>query len=83
LVGQSSSVDQNGRRHVRWGDSETSHWEWGEKFKTVDDVFAFSPLEQGDFTNIPVVESRDYSDEEKLYEMYRKGYPEEWGDKAP
>lgn len=83
LSGQSSSVDQNGRRHVRWGDGETSHWEWGEKFKTVEDVFNFSPLEQGDFTNIPVVESRDYSDEEKLYQMYRKGYSAEWGDKAP
>jgi len=41
------------------------------------------PLEYADFTNTPVVESRDYSDEEKLYQMYRKGYPEEWGDRAP
>jgi hypothetical protein len=49
----------------------------------VEDVFAFSPLEQGDFTDIPVVESRDYSDEEKLYEMYSRGYPAEHGDRAP
>ena len=83
LDGQSSEVDSEGRRHVRWGDGQTSHWNWGEKFKTVEDVFAFSPLEQGDFTNIPVVESRDYSDEEKLYEMYRKSYPAEHGDRAP
>jgi hypothetical protein len=83
LSEQSSVTDEEGRRHVRWGDSQTSHWDWGEKFQTAEDVFAFSPLEQGDFTHIPVVESRDYSDEEKLYEMYRRGYPAEWGDKAP
>jgi len=83
LSDQTSRTDEAGRRHVRWGDSETSHWDWGEKFQTAEDVFAFSPLEQGDFTDIPVVESRDYSDEDKLYEMYRKGYPAEWGDQAP
>ncbi len=83
LEGQSSSVDSQGRHHVRWGDGETGIWDWGLFFKTPEDVFNFSPLEQGDFTNIPVVESRDYSDEEKLYEMYRRGYPAEWGDKAP
>lgn len=83
LNNQTFITDKEGRRHVRWGDGQTSHWNWGEKFKTVEDVFAFSPLEQGDFTNIPVVESRDYSDEEKLYEMYRRNYPAEWGDKAP
>ena len=83
LTGQSSEADDSGRRHVRWGDGVSGHWDWGEKFKTAEEVFAFSPLQQGDFTDIPVVESRDYSDEEKLYEMYRAGYPEEWGDAAP
>jgi len=83
LNNQSVRVDDKGRHHVRWGESETSIWDWGERFHSTDDVFAFSPLEQGDFTHIPVVESRDYSDEEKLYQMYRRGYPGEWGDKAP
>ncbi len=83
LKGQSSSTDEEGRSRVRWGEGETSYWDWGKHFKTAEDVFAFSPLEQGDFTNIPVVESRDYSDEEELYEMYRKGYPAEHEDKAP
>jgi len=83
LEGQSASTDKDGRQRVRWGTGETSHWDWGHHFKTVEDVFAFSPLEQGDFTDIPVVESRDYSDEEKLYEMYSKGYPAEHGDTAP
>ena len=83
LEHQTSSVNEEGRCRVRWGDGETNFWDWGKFFKTADDVFAFSPLAQGDFTNIPVVESGDYSDEEKLYERYRKGYPAEWGDKAP
>lgn len=83
LVGKRSSIDSQGRHHVRWGDGETDIWDWGLFFKTPEDVFNFSPLEQSDFTNIPVVESRDYSDEEKLYEMYRRNYPVEWGDKAP
>jgi hypothetical protein len=83
LQGESSATDEAGNRHVRWGDGQTGIWDWGLKFHTVEEVFAFSPLAQGDFTNIPVVESRDYSDEEKLYEAYRAGYPAEWGDKAP
>lgn len=80
---QSSFTDAKGRHNVRWGDSQTTHWDWGEKFSTPDEVFAFSPLEQGDFTDIPVVESRDYRDEDKLFALYRSRYPAEWGDKAP
>ena len=83
LEGRSSSTDDQGRHHVRWGAGESGHWDWGANFETAEDVFAFSPLEQGDFTDIPVVESRDYSDEEKLYEHYRAKFPAEWGDEAP
>ena len=83
LEGESSDVDERGHRHVRWGDGQSGGWDWGLEFKSAEEVFAFSPLEQGDFTKIPVVESRDYSDEEKLYESYRAGYPTEHGDRAP
>jgi hypothetical protein len=83
LTGTSSAVDDDGRRHVRWGTGQTTHWSWGERFHSADDVFAFSPLEQGDFTDIPVVVSQDFSDEETIYRNYRKNYPEEWGDAAP
>ena len=76
------SADE-GKQHVRWGDSFSWQWDWGHNFASAEEVFAFSPLEQGDFSNIPVVESRDYSDEEKLYQQYRASYPSEWGDKAP
>ena len=78
LEGHSSAADDRGRHHVRWGDGVTSHWDWGERFHTVEDVFAFSPLEQGDFSQIPVVESRDYRDEERLFQEYRSRYPAAW-----
>jgi hypothetical protein len=81
--GASSYTDAQGRHYVRWGDAHTGHWDWGKQFRTAEDVFAFSPLAQGDFTDIPVVESRDYSDEEALYRAFRAGYPAEWGDRAP
>jgi len=82
-VTATSITRDDGFRAVRWGESESGHWEWGKLFKTADDVFAFSPLAQGDFTNIPASECRDYRDDEKLYEGYRALYPAEWGDKAP
>ena len=78
-----SSTEHEGQHRVRWGDSETWQWDWGKNLKTAEEVFAFSPLEHADFTNVPVVESRDYSSVEALYDAYRKGYPAEWGDKAP
>lgn len=83
LKGQSSNIDEDGHHHVRWGAGTTTHWDWGDRFQTEEEVFAFSPLEQGDFTDIPVVVSQDFSSEEIIYNKYRKAYPIEWGDKAP
>jgi len=83
LKGESSYVDEKGDRYVRWGDGFSSHWNWGKNFQSAEDVFSFSPLEQGDFTDIPVVESHDYSNEEELYRMYRSRYPADWGERAP
>jgi len=83
LGGRSAVSDEDGRRRVRWGDGLSNYWDWGRQFKSAEDVFAFSPLEHADFTNVPVVESRDYSDEEKLYQEYRAHYPAAWGDNAP
>lgn len=77
------SVDGEGRRSVRWGDGESWHWDWGKHFRSAEEALSFSPLEHGDFTDVPVVESRDYSDEEQLYREYRGQYPAEWGDKGP
>ncbi|MBI2842155.1 MAG: hypothetical protein HYX78_02015 [Armatimonadetes bacterium] len=80
---ESSQPDGEGRHSVRWGEGESWDWDWGRQFENEEEVFAFSPLEQGDFTTIPVVESHDYRDEEKLYQEYRQLYPAEWGDEAP
>jgi len=69
---------------VRWGDGESGTWEHGEAhFKTAEDVLAFSPLAHADFTDMPVVEARDYSDEERLYLEYRSQFPAEWGQTSP
>jgi hypothetical protein len=83
LRGQSSIEDQDGHHYVRWGTGTSGHWDWGKTFKGAEEALCFSPLAQGDFTKIPVVESRDYSDENRLFEMYRKGYPADWGERAP
>lgn len=81
---KSSAEHPEGGRCVRWGAGVTWTWEHGERFFTsAEDVFAFSPLAQGDFTDWPVVESRDFRDEQKLYEFYRAQFPAEWGDEAP
>jgi hypothetical protein len=78
------SVDPE-KHTVRWGDSETATFEHGEAyFKCADDVFAFSPLAKGDFTDWPhVVMNWDFSSEEAIYRRLRPNYPEEWGERAP
>jgi hypothetical protein len=69
---------------VRWGDGESGTWQHGEAFfRSPEDVFAFSPLKQADFSKLPVVEAADYSSEEVIYRRYRAHYPAEWGDQAP
>jgi len=83
LEGESSSVDGQGRRSVRWGDSVTGHWDWGMRFASAEEALAFSPLAQGDFTDLPVTESHDFRDEETLYQKYRAKLPAAWGDRAP
>lgn len=72
LGAESESADVE-RHTVRWGDGETATWEHGEAFfKSEEDVFAFSPLTHAaDFVNWPhVVENRDFSSEEGLFEFY-------------
>ena len=84
LDGDSVALDARGGRVVRWGDGTTGTWDHGETlFRTPEDVFNFSPLTQGDFSDFPVVESQDFRSEEALYRRYRREYPEEWGDRAP
>jgi hypothetical protein len=81
-----TGASANDERHtVRWGDGETATFVHGEAlFKSADEVFAFSPLAKGDFSDWPhVVMAQDFSSEEVIYQRLRKGYPAERGDKAP
>ncbi|HEY8667962.1 MAG TPA: uroporphyrinogen decarboxylase family protein, partial [Tepidisphaeraceae bacterium] len=78
----SAQTDDQGKHRVRWGDSFTWEWDWGRWLKDPEEIFSFSPLAT-DFTDIPVVESRDYRDEDKLYDEYRKRWPAEWTGNGP
>lgn len=72
--------------HGRWGAEYRDYWQQdlaSTRFSSLDDMLKFSPLEQGDFSGMHVVEDGDYRGEEIIYERYRKRYPAEWKDKAP
>lgn len=76
--------DQSGRD--RWGHQLRDTWQQqraSKRFSSTEEMLAFSPLEQGDFTGWGVVVDGDFSSEEIIYERYRKGYPADWGDQAP
>ncbi len=78
--------NQTDKSHGRWGDSYRDHWQQDKasnRFKSMEDMMRFSPLEQADFTGWNVVVDGDFSSEEVIYQRYRKDYPEEWGNKAP
>jgi hypothetical protein len=78
--------DQEDTGHGRWGDRMRDHWQQKDashRFKDMDEMLKFSPLEVGDFTGWNVVVDNDFSSEDIIYERLRKNYPEEWGDKAP
>ena len=70
----------------RWGDAYRDDWQQevaGRRFKSREEMLSFSPLAQGDFRGWNVVVDDDFRSEEALYRQWRKGYPAEWGDKAP
>jgi len=75
--------DEEGRRVVRWAGGVTHHWDSDPRFKTVEDVLAFSPLAEPDWTDSYIVTTWDFTSEETLYQHFRKDYPAEWGDTAP
>jgi hypothetical protein len=48
-------IDEEGRKTLRWGQDRTWHWDWGRKFKTIDDVLAYQPLEHLDHRDMDPV----------------------------
>ena len=73
--GQSSDPTKH---TVRWGDSETVSWDWGEEFHSVEQVLAYRPLE-----HVHKTIQGDLSSEEVIYRERRKLLPVEWEDQAP
>jgi hypothetical protein len=78
--------DQEDKGWGRWDRNYRSGWQQhnaSHRFATYEEMLAFSPLEQGDFSGWGVVVDGDFSSEDVIYERYRRNYPAEWGDHAP
>ncbi len=81
--------EQEDKGKGRWGDRNRDHWQQHDashRFNSEDEMLAFSPLEQADFTGWNVVvdgDGGDFSSEAVIFDRYRKYYPSEWGDQAP
>ncbi len=78
--------DQADHGKGRWGDANRDYWQQevaANRFESREEMLRFSPLEQGDFTGWHVVVDGDYRTEDAIYQRHRKGYPAEWGDRAP
>jgi len=82
--GESSFVDEQGRRHVRWGASLSGHWDWGQSFKTVEQALAYEPLEHLDLREAQVVCNFDFnkSVEDWAQEIQGGELPEPTGPRA-
>lgn len=68
-----SIEEQEDQGWGRWGAAYRSNWQQHDashRFKDLDDMLKFSPLEQGDFTGWNVVVDGDFSSEEVIYERY-------------
>jgi hypothetical protein len=78
--------EQSDRGHGQWGGSYLESWMQdvaGARFSSREEMLAFSPLEQADFTGWDVVVDGDFSSEDVIYKRYRRQYPAEWGNSAP
>ncbi len=78
--------EQEDQGHGQWGGNYRNHWQQdvaSSRFGSREEMLAFSPLEQGDFSGWNVVVDGDFSSEEVIYQRYRSHYPAEWGDHAP
>jgi Uroporphyrinogen decarboxylase (URO-D) len=59
--GQDVLVDAEGRLAVRWGTGASWHWDWGRRFRTIEDVLRYEPLLDMDQRHADVVADYDYS----------------------
>jgi hypothetical protein len=65
------TADGDGRLRTRWGSGTTGYWDWGGKFKTIEEVIAYEPLKHLDLSDGRIVENRDYSvGEDELFKHF-------------
>ncbi len=53
-------LTESGHRVARWGSGYTWHWDWGERFKTMEDVLAYDPMQHLDQRGTGIVAEHDY-----------------------
>ena len=77
LSGQGGPSSNENAHTVRWGDGETGTFQHGEAFfRSPEEVFAFSPLEKGDFTDWPhVIMNLDFRSEETVTRSVQQHWP--------
>jgi len=76
---------QENKGKGRWGHEYRDHWqqeEAGRRFKSIDEILRFSPLENADFSSWKIPEAADYRDEEEIFMRLRKHYSDELGNTA-
>lgn len=69
--------EQEDKGWGRWGAQYRSNWQQHDashRFKDLDEMLKFSPLEQADFTGCNVVVDGDFSSEEVIYERFMQRY---------
>ncbi len=73
--GQSSKIDASGHRVVRWGAGATWRWDWGNEFKSLEEVLEYDPdrLEYDDGYAALPIKNLNLSVEE-LAEKYNQYY---------
>jgi len=70
----------------RWGYSFRDYWQQEEasnRFKSIEEILKFSPIENADFSSWKIPEAYDYSEEEVIYRKFKERYPEEWFKNPP
>ncbi|MFH0965484.1 MAG: uroporphyrinogen decarboxylase family protein [Planctomycetota bacterium] len=58
--GELTFEDSEGRKQARWGTGKTWHWDWGHRFRSIEDALAYDPLEDMDLRGKGLVADYDY-----------------------
>jgi hypothetical protein len=56
-----NGVDANGHKVARWGGGTTWRWDWGDQFKSEEEILAYHPLENLDLRQVSMPVARDYT----------------------